>query len=121
MKAFYAIFWKPGPAWLPGKSIFEQPLDDHLSYLKGVFDRGELLAAGPIEDQDIGLTVVQVESRAAAEQLAQADPAVRNGIVVGEIARWCPIAWDTVGRGRILYETAPLRTQRSNPPAPRNA
>ena len=35
-KITFLIIYRPGPAWLPGKSVSEQPLKEHGRYMLGL-------------------------------------------------------------------------------------
>lgn len=35
-KETYLVIYRPGPAWLKGKSIFEEPLKEHGKYMLGL-------------------------------------------------------------------------------------
>lgn len=61
----------------------------HSSRLEEFSARGELLVAGPFEDPQEGSMSI-FTSREAAEEFAQADPFVLNGVV----ADWRVRGWD---------------------------
>lgn len=112
MAGFFAVFFKLGPQWIPGKSIFEQPLDDHVAYLRDLFDRQKGLMAGPLSDSAGGLTILQADDEAEARTLIAQDPAVIHQILQAELHPWSPIAWDHSDETRVLYEVPLLRTTR---------
>jgi len=119
MKKFFVVIFKPGPRWIPGKSIFEQPLDPHVTYLQGLFKRGKLVTAGPFSDSSGGMTIMQVDSEQEARQLIDRDPNVINGLLQAELHPWSPIAWDRCNGAKVLYEVPPLVTRRVYAPRQR--
>jgi hypothetical protein len=42
MKNTFVIFWAPGPARVPGKSVREQPYwDQHAAFMDSLFENGD--------------------------------------------------------------------------------
>lgn len=116
MPQFFAVFFKPGPNWLPGQSIFEQPLDEHVAHLHHLYQQGKLLMAGPLSDSNGGLTILQVIDEPEARTLIEPDPAILNQTLQADLHPWSPIAWDHVTEASALYELAPLSTTRLHKP-----
>ena len=50
----FAIVYRPGPAWIPGRPLREQALASHLSYMQALFRTGSLVFAGPFLDDSGG-------------------------------------------------------------------
>src|ERR1044071_4440206 len=46
-KANYLVLYRPGPAWLTGKSVMEQPLKEHGKYMLSLYIKGSMKLAGP--------------------------------------------------------------------------
>jgi len=88
MKQTFAIHYRCGPAWLAGKSVFEQPLQAHLAYMRALVASKTLIFGGPFLDDSGGLIVVDVASPQDASKLAQNDPAVLEQIMVAEAHPW---------------------------------
>ena len=88
MTQAFVIDYRRGPAWLDQKSVFEQPLQNHLAYMRTLQGQGTLLLGGPFLDDAGGLIVVHAESMAEAEALMRADPAVQDGVMVAETHPW---------------------------------
>ena len=63
----------------------------HREYLRGLFERGRLFAAGPFTDASGALWVYEAETPEQAESLIQSDPYHAAGLFV----RWrvCPLAY----------------------------
>ncbi len=77
------IAHSPGPAWVSGVPFREQPgVDHHLATMKGWLDAGHLVVGGPFLDGDGGgVAIVRFESVEEADAAAQADRAVKDGLV----------------------------------------
>lgn len=86
----FVIRYRPGPAWLPGRPVLQQNLREHGAYIGRLLAEGRLFAAGPFTDADGGMAMLRVSSRAEAEAILAADPAQRDGIMIGEISGWVP-------------------------------
>ncbi len=94
MKKLFLVFFSPGAAWIEGKSIFEQPLDDHVNFIHQLYQRGKVMMAGPLADGTGGLTIMTVESEREARELIEHDPDVLREILRPEIRAWSPIDWE---------------------------
>jgi uncharacterized protein len=88
MQTIFALCYRPGPAWLPGKSVFEQPLQAHLAYMRSLREAGSLVLAGPYSDDTGGLVALEADSREAACEIVDGDPAVRAGVMLAEVHPW---------------------------------
>ncbi|WP_329277268.1 YciI family protein [Streptomyces sp. NBC_01451] len=63
----------------------------HTDYLRTLTERGVLLLAGPLEDLNGGLLVYEAEDRARLQEVLDAEPYVRGGIVARtRIRQWAP-------------------------------
>jgi uncharacterized protein YciI len=82
----------PGPAWLPGKSVYQQGLAiaAHLAFMGAQFAKGSLLMGGPSATGMFGFAVLDVADLDAAESFADADPGVVAGVLAYEINEWYP-------------------------------
>jgi uncharacterized protein YciI len=116
MKQFFAVLFSPGKNWIGGKSIFEQPLDGHVAYLKSLSEDGTVLMAGPFLDDDAGLTILQADGLEEARLIIAEDPDVREDVLRAEVHGWRPLRLDAHGSE---YEQPPLRLQRSIEAGPR--
>jgi uncharacterized protein YciI len=83
-----ACTYKPGRNWISGKSIHEQRLGNHIKYMLMLNNLGKVAIAGPLMDNSGGLNVFHVESLEEAEQIMYHDPAITEGICVGEAHPW---------------------------------
>src|SRR5262245_43339159 len=57
MKSTYLVLYHPGPHWVAGKPIRQQPPKEHGKYLLDLYARGAMKSAGPFED-NTGAAVV---------------------------------------------------------------
>jgi uncharacterized protein YciI len=82
----------PGPAWLPGKSVYQQglPIQAHLAFMRTQFDKGTLLIGGPSATGLSGFAVLDVADLGAAKSLALADPGTAAGVLAYEVHEWHP-------------------------------
>ena len=88
MQTIFALCYRPGPAWLAGKSVFEQPLKEHRTYMRSLLDAGTIVLGGPYSDDTGGLVALEADSREAALTIAAGDPAVRDGVMLADVHPW---------------------------------
>lgn len=93
-KATYLVIYRPGPAWLPGKSVLEQPLKEHGKYMLSLYMKGSMTLAGPLTDNAGGAVVLAVADESEASALVTNDPAVKSGVFVYEMHPWKLQPWD---------------------------
>jgi uncharacterized protein YciI len=60
-------------------------MEEHMIYVKGLFDKGKILFAGAATDGTVGIIVYRADSADEAQQLYDNDPAVRAGIGYPEL------------------------------------
>ncbi len=61
---------------------------EHFAYLKGLLAEGRLILAGKtdgLDERTFGIVVFEAESMEAAERTLKEDPAVKAGIMTGEV------------------------------------
>jgi uncharacterized protein YciI len=93
-KATYLVLYRPGPAWLTGKSVMEQPLKEHGKYMLSLYIKGAMKLAGPLTDNAGGAVLLEVSDEAEAKAIVTNDPAVKSGIFVYEMHPWKLQPWD---------------------------
>lgn len=93
-KATYLVIYRPGPAWLTGKSVMEQPLKEHGNYMLGLYIKGSMKLAGPLTDNAGGAVLLDVSDEAEARAIVANDPAVQSRIFVYEMHPWKLQPWD---------------------------
>jgi hypothetical protein len=93
-KRFLTVY-EPGPNWVEGKSIFEQPgIRDHAAYHQGLWREGKVVRSGPFTDGNGGATVLVAPSPEEAQKLIDADPAIKSGVMKPAMLRpWFPVDW----------------------------
>jgi uncharacterized protein len=93
-KAAYLVLYRPGPTWLTGKSIMEQPLKEHGKYMLSLYIKGSMKLAGPLTDNAGGAVLLEVANEAEAMAIVTNDPAVKSGVFVYELHPWKLQPWD---------------------------
>jgi uncharacterized protein YciI len=71
----------------------EKVLADHRAYLKGLLDRGVLLASGPLDPRNAGALLLRVPDGnflEALDQVRDGDPFIQKGIAQYELLPWKP-------------------------------
>jgi uncharacterized protein YciI len=87
----YAAYYEPGPNWLRGKSLKEQPLKTHVEYLVSLHERGKLSMGGPLADGSGGLVIFVAEDLEEVERMVLSDPAIEDGILIATVKKWSRI------------------------------
>lgn len=93
-KKTYLVVFKPGPAWLPGRPVTEQPIKEHGPYMLGLYKKGIMKFAGPFSDGTGGAYVFEAASDAEADAIVAADPAVIDKVFVPERYPWYLVDWE---------------------------
>jgi uncharacterized protein YciI len=94
IKATYLVLYRPGPAWLTGKSIMEQPLKEHGKYMLSLYIKGSMKLAGPLTDNAGGAVLLEVANEAEAKAIETNYPAVKSGVFVYEMHPWKLQPWE---------------------------
>jgi len=99
MKKTFLILYKPGPAWIPGRHIFDQPLKPHGEYIQKHYFEGKVRMAGPFLDSNGGASLLEVEGgEAEARSIAENDPAVKAGLFTFTVYPWHLVSWENYGK-----------------------
>jgi len=93
-KSTFLVIYRPGPAWLPGKPVSEQPLKEHGRYMLSLYVKGSLKLAGPLGTDAGGAVMLEVADESEARAIVAEDPAVKSGIFVHEIHPWRVVQWE---------------------------
>ena len=93
-KMTYLVLYRPGPAWLTGKSVMEQPLKEHGKYMLSLYIKGSMKLAGPLTDNAGGAVLLEVSNEAEAKAIVANDPAVKSGVFVYEMHPWKLQPWE---------------------------
>jgi uncharacterized protein YciI len=92
-KSTFLVIYRPGPSWVQGKPVNEQPLKGHGTYMLDLYARGAMTYAGSFADNTGGALVLTVADEAEARAIVATDPAVTNGVLVPEIHPWRQVPW----------------------------
>jgi len=86
----YVVFHKPGPSWQQGVDFRKQPgVQDHIKHYMRLYQDGKLALGGPFLDNTGGMMIpVDGISLDEIKAFAEADPAVKSGLLLVEIKPW---------------------------------
>ena len=87
-KITFLVIYRPGPSWLVGKPVSEQPLKEHGKYMLSLYVKGSMKLAGPLTDNTGGAVVLAVANESEAKAIVTEDPAVKAGIFIYEMHPW---------------------------------
>ena len=87
----YIAYYKPGPNWLEGKSLKDQPLQKHVNYLVELHRSGSVIMGGPYGDGSGGLVVFAADDIIDVNEVVSRDPTVAEGILVASVKQWSRI------------------------------
>lgn len=81
MKNTFVILWAPGPAWVPGKTVREQPYwVEHATFMDSLFENGMVVLGGPFADATGSLVIVEAENEQEVADMCARDPFVEHDI-----------------------------------------
>jgi uncharacterized protein YciI len=86
----FVVIYTPGPAWLPGKSVSEQPFyREHGRFMQQLFFADKrLIMGGPFLDNQGGLGILDVANEAQALEILARDPAVLAQFLEAHVHPW---------------------------------
>lgn len=87
----FVVFHRPGPSWMPGKSMLEQPgIQEHVAHYRKWLEAGKLELGGPHLDGAGGGMMIPIAGVTEQEvrPFAMEDPAVKSGTLIAEIRPW---------------------------------
>lgn len=93
----FVFLYSPGPKWIAGKSVFEQPLENHQAYMVRLTKDKTLITGGPFADDSGAMGIIQAENLDRAWQVIELDPAVRDQVVTARVMPWTPAVSGCVG------------------------
>lgn len=90
LKNTFVVLWEPGPAWVQGKNVREQPYwDDHAAFMDALYDKGMVLLGGPFADSTGSMVIWEAESEQELADLIARDPFLTHGIfALGSLKQW---------------------------------
>ncbi len=89
---YFCVLYRQGAEWIPRKPVREQPLTEHLAYMRDLQNRGTLALGGPFKDDAGGMIVLEADSLRSAVEISEKDPAVQAKILSCEVHPWHPAA-----------------------------
>jgi uncharacterized protein YciI len=94
----FLCVYRPGPRWLPGKPLSEQPLREHGRYMLDLYKRGVMRLAGRFADGSGGAMLFGADDDAAAQAIVAADPAVVAQTFTYELRQWAFVDWEALAQ-----------------------
>ena len=89
-KLLFAMTYRPGEKWQPGKPFREQiAIGEHYGYMKSLFAKGQIFSAGGVGTEH-GLVLLYARDQAEADAILAADPMIQAGSFNGTIERYSP-------------------------------
>lgn len=82
---YFFIIFKRGPKWIPGKSIWEQPLLKHTQFMQRLLEDEKLEFEGPFLDDQGGIALLNVSTEAEARAILAEEPAILAGTFEAEL------------------------------------
>lgn len=87
----FVVLHTPGPKWVPGKTLFEQPgVREHVEHYRKLLEAGKLAMGGPHLDGKAGGMMIPMAGVSEEEIIRHAaeDPAVKGGLLLAEVRPW---------------------------------
>lgn len=90
MKNTFIILWKPGSAWVEGKTVREQPYwMQHAAFMDHLFESGMVVLGGPFADATGSLVIVEAENEHEVANLFAHDPFMVHDIfALSSLKQW---------------------------------
>lgn len=90
VRMHFAVTRVPGPSWLPGRSMREQPgWDEHAAFMDGLAARGFIVLGGPLGAGDRFHFAVEAASEEEIRAAFDDDPWVPAGLLrIASIEPW---------------------------------
>jgi uncharacterized protein YciI len=102
----YLCVYRPGPRWLPGKPLSEQPLREHGRYMLDLYKRGVMRLAGRFADGSGGAMLFGADDDKSAQAIVAADPAVVAETFRYELRQWAFVDWASLVKKPTANRTA---------------
>jgi uncharacterized protein YciI len=84
----FILNYLPGPTWNAAVTLDKQPtFGDTVKYVTAAFDKGRVLAAGPVSDKQ-ARSVFLAPNLASAQEFAKNDPGTASGLFAIEVKPW---------------------------------
>ena len=86
---FFVLLHTPGPKWQADVGFRDQPkIVEHVRYMGGFMGTGQLALGGPFLDNSGGMMILRAASSDEAQQIADADPCVKSGLLNVAVREW---------------------------------
>ncbi len=85
---YFVGIYAQGPKWLVGKTVLEQPLEAHFTYMERLQSSRILVLGGPFKDDEGALAIITASGLAEAWLIFAADPAVIQEIFRVSVHPW---------------------------------
>lgn len=83
MKNTFVVLWTPGPAWVPGKTVREQPYwEQHAAFMDRLFEDGTVVLGGTFADATGSLVILEAGDDDEVAGMFADDPFVVHGILL---------------------------------------
>ena len=94
---YYCAVYRPGPAWVTGRSMTDQPeIHGHFAHMTKLQERQHLVLGGPFTDDSGAMALFVFPNQQSAERAITADPIVSSGVVTVRIHPWHAAVGGTV-------------------------
>jgi uncharacterized protein YciI len=94
-KQTFLVIYKPGPAWLEGKPLSEQPIQQHGKYMLSLYQTDIMRFAGPFGNNAGGAALINASGEEEAKTIINQDPSVIEGVFIYELFAWTLIPWES--------------------------
>ena len=86
---YFVLTHGPGPLWDHAKGFRDQSgIPQHVGYWSGYADKGQIVLGGPFLDNSGGMMILDVGAADEAHAAAEADPAVKSGLLTVTVKPW---------------------------------
>ncbi len=92
LREYFVVIYGPGSGWLKGKTIQEQPTDEHTAYMKRLQQAGRPVLGGPFKDSTGAMAIIEFETLEAATEAVMNDLAMKTHLSSAEVHPWDPAA-----------------------------
>lgn len=87
-EAYFILRYTPGKSWEAGKSLMDQAIGPHFSYITEKAKAGMIVGGGPNLSADGGIYIVKLADKSAAKAFVAHDPGVKSGVFAPSIIGW---------------------------------
>ena len=91
MRKYYLVILKTGTAGITDEARLDSIFGGHMKNIVSLASQNKLLVAGPLGKNDNnyrGIFILNTESKAEAEKMIEADPAVQMKVLAADLYLW---------------------------------